>query len=95
MGVVDGFVVDRLVQAQLPLLLRLALDDTVEAVVKMAALTMHSLMVVHAEEVRVAYGTITYGLCMWVSACVCVYVCVCVCVCLCVCVCVCLSGAYR
>ena len=51
-GVVEGFVVDRLVQAQLPLLLRLALDDSVVGVVKMAIAALHSLMVVPAEEVR-------------------------------------------
>jgi len=50
-GVVEGFVVDRLVQAQLPLLLRLALDDSVVGVVKMAVAALHSLLIVPAEEV--------------------------------------------
>ena len=52
MGVVEGFVVDKLVQAQLPLFLRFCLDENIEAVVKAAAMTMHSLLVVPAEEVR-------------------------------------------
>ena len=58
LGLVAESVVGVLVGAQLPLLLRFALDESAESVVKAAVQAIHSLMVVNAEEVGTVCKTL-------------------------------------
>ena len=50
-GVIEGSVVGRLLEAEVPLLLRYALDDSNEAVFSVAVHALHSLLVLMPEEV--------------------------------------------
>lgn len=50
-GVIEGSVVGRLLEAEVPLLLRYALDDGNEAVFCVAVHALHSLLILMPEEV--------------------------------------------
>ena len=50
-GVIEGSVVSRLLEAEVPLLLRYALDDSNDAVFCVAIHALHSLLVLMPEEV--------------------------------------------
>ena len=55
-GVIEGSVVGRLLEAEVPLLLRYALDDSNDAVFCVAVHALHSLLVLMPEEVgRILY----------------------------------------
>lgn len=62
-GVIEGSVVGRLLEAEVPLLLRYALDDSSDAVFCVAIHALHPLLVLMPEEVsyvHVVYSALVY-----------------------------------
>jgi hypothetical protein len=59
-GVIEGSVVGRLLEAEVPLLLRYALDDSNDAVFCVAIHALHSLLVLMPEEVIIIASVCSY-----------------------------------